>query len=647
MLKIIGASIIFLTTSFSFFAQERAENLNQLYHETVQIAGTMEQMDKRALVLLSLYYESNQQFPMAYAVSHLTLAIERSTNAPRIEKTFKAVFMKSYADAWSKWGDTLKLINRDMVRRVYFAFHATKLIQKGKVKRARLEQGPWASWVDDSRELYPVFEQIHLANRDDQQLKREQKRSHMKAFVDWEHREFIQPRMQEQFDELPYGLQLILQNTPSRFVEPAIFAVFKARTTYSIGCLADKKMRTKNFMNPDHRVKQARDFYTLLEEIKFDPYLSCFKGTLKNDRFEGEPYYISRFPQEFYKEPKAFTLKYLDVLRVKNTDLSDKAWLYRQYQHIPLKEFAAIPSDTVPLERKDKIELSINRDPVKRNQYINKAYWEIAEQLKACINPNLEIGNWYHFAHWASASALRVINESLFDDLSRIDKVGLKIGEMMDWVHQKEQINIFARANTLIAIEMIPLGRLFIKTYCQSEDHSRDIQAFLNFFRPQYQSDHFVQMAFEMYLDAKKARSYKKKAELLSFAATTQVMGEQMRVNENIYASFNFETRQRLLRNYLKFIGTVNGALAIGPPPQEKIPLTKDIRTDHVHPLLEDIESPRYKIFLERKGIPVNLKNEATIPKTAVRDWSLLKGRLKFLIGMFRVYIGHPMLLNR
>ena len=77
-------------------------------------------------------------------------------------------------------------------------------------------------------------------------------------------------------------------------------------------CFKRKRyLRTENFMDPNKRIHQAREFFGLMMELNFNPDMSCFRDN----------YYLYQFPEQFYRGPK----KYIDGF-FKKTSLSQGFW---------------------------------------------------------------------------------------------------------------------------------------------------------------------------------------------------------------------------------------------------------------------------------------------------------------------------------
>jgi hypothetical protein len=322
--------------------------------------------------------------------------------------------------------------------------------------------------------------------------------------------------------------------------------------------------------------------------------------------------------------------------------------MYQQYKDVPLEEFAKIPNPEVPVPLDDMVNLRMDSDPVARNKYINQTYFEIAQELQACTQSE-GFGNWYHFAVWASVSGGKVIDGSKFKNMRKRDRLGLWFSELMDWTNKEYMIEVFERANTLIALEMIPLGKHFLTQFC-GPNAKKNFSNFASLFSDDSKHDQYVKAAFYQYFLAISEKSPKLKAERMALASTLQVMGEQIRVDDNLDAVFKMDpmllrwSEKSFLARKGDFIvrlrSTQQGALQIGRSNPIDLPLHENVSAIHTHKYLKNIELKAYRDLLDRYSLPYNVKLEDSYQDTATEDWSSWPKRFKFLAAMFRTVIA-------
>ncbi len=642
-LKIIQIFIIFLI-SLSSFADTREDSIEfikiakSVYAKSVLAAGKSEEMAKRSMVLLKLYLDSGKQFKFAYAISHLTLAIERSATTPAVVNSLNLVGLKKEGKAWKGWGEDLKELNRMMVARLHFAYFLTKKVKEKGIHLFPAEvlykYPKIQSFYDDTKELFESLNEIHDVFLTNEEIQKTTLERHFETFVTWEHLHFFQPKIEKKFNKLPWMLKYLLKNIPGRIIEVPMDFILKARTTLNLKCLGDVYLKTENFMDASQRISQARQFYKLMEKIDFDPNYECYK----------DDYYVNPSHWAFTQNPEEFVKEYYDYISFNRNDGSTKAWLADQYRYVPVNEFAAIPSLKIEIIDQDRDNLKMNKDAIDRNRYINRTYHNIGNELARCTGTEGEIGNWYHFATWASVSGGKVIDGTKFYNLNGFQKGAFWVAELLDMTHtRKEQIDFFKRANALIAIEMIPLGRKFLEMFCTGNEPT-DFSKFQSLLKLETEQDRLIRDAFYNYYKAIYETDINLKIEYVALAATKQVMGEQIRVDENLDAVFEYKGSLPFSGTF-EYISTKQGALEVGSD-QSKIPLHISVKTKGTHKYLHKIELPEYQDLLEEYRIINDITGYSKYCRTATRDWSSIPQRLKFLIALFRSNLNNKSLLD-
>lgn len=637
---------------------KHTRKIESIYKTAKSATGTADQMAKRALVLLNLYLDSDKNLNFAYAISHLTLAIERSTHTPRLNRVMHWVSEED-TEAWIRWGEGLRNMNREMVRHFLFAYELTKYKIESGAPFDELESSMTKDHILlhylETKDLYPLFLEVLEAKQNGQALSPHTQKQMAFQFIQWEHSFFLQPRMEHLFSNMTWLIQKALVNVPGRFAE-SLTSLLKVRTTLSLECFPDdQKLHTKNFMDPENRMDQARSFYKIIESIDFDENYRCYNTQ----------YYHSRLPW-FFVDPKpqpkkieAFARQYYKLVSNISNSGSLQDWLADQYKDIPPAEFADMPSMAIPISKQDRQSLAFIGDRIsqsekenwqlKKNNYINRAYHEIGNELMQCMG-DLKMANWYHFAAWASLSGGKVINRSRFDDLSNLKKAGMKFSTAMDWTDKEKIREIFIRANTLIALEMIPLGREFLSRFCTKKNEALfSIRDFINDIGDDELHNKYIKEAFLHYYRAIHLQNSAEKKERITYASTMQVIGEQTRVDDNLDEVFKVDSRlvDWELDWYIRLQSSRSGALRIGDQHALLVPLVKDVSLNYIDEDLKKIELPEYVSLHEQLNIPSNLSFYRRVPKTAARDWSKRKSRYKFLTAMFRAYASHPSLREK
>lgn len=596
-----------------------------------RLAGDRDDMTNRALVLLHLYEKSQGNLPFALTISHLTLAIENSTYSPRLLRQLELVRMDELAQEWKEWGEELRSINRRMVELFTFSFLWTQY---------RAERGQDLPEENDLKELLNFLEvqdesllpllkvmmEVHQANQADVTLSKLERRNHFEKLVEWEHLHVIQPRMLAKAKDLSLLWRISLSNVPGRYAEALLMKpIFNIKTTLSLKCFPEKKhLRTKNFLSSKDRIDQAREFFLIFEKMSFDPQMQCFQ----------DQNYKEQLGRDFRMDPLEYArLHYQQKLRNLSSDAN---WLLTQWDMIPVIERPSLPHITVPITFQDKKALAFSRDPIERNLDINQAYKEIAYKLAQCTGTEKQ-ANWYHFAYWASRSAGEVISGLKFNSYRNLSRTMYNLASRIGAVpSEADMAAMFARTNSLIAVEMVPIGRHFLKEFCGPDSQGASFSTFSRHFTRTGLREKEMERAFANYYAAINEKDPIKKKQQVSLASTLQVMSEQRRVNENIDSVFRFGSRLRdPVERIYRWYASKTGSLKILRG--EKIPLTRHVTTQYLAEELKEIVLSEY-LKLHRQHQVEIIPKMSYFKKTGVKDWGDIKQRLRYLLAMFR---GH------
>jgi hypothetical protein len=252
------------------------------------------------------------------------------------------------------------------------------------------------------------------------------------------------------------------------------------------------------------------------------------------------------------------------------------------------------------------------------------------------------MGNWYHFGAWASKSSAKIIDNSEFDDFNFYERSSFKFAEFFNYVDREEIASKFAVTNNLIALEMIPLGRQFLSLYCSGNSRA-SFDAFSQLLSEEKtQHGVFIKDAFYQYYLAINEENVKVRRERIALASTLQVLGEQLRVDDNLKSALNFNGNAPALKLLFNAKISDNGTLYIGNNKESTISLNHNMKTLKTHHDLLNVELDEYKQLLTSYDLPTNINEVSKYKKTKVNDWSDQSQRLRFLTAMFRTYIFEP-----
>ena len=315
-------------------------------------------------------------------------------------------------------------------------------------------------------------------------------------------------------------------------------------------------------------------------------------------------------------------------------ELTYRKWVELESKLLPPDITITFPNINVEIDKIDQKLLSFSNDPVQRNSYINESYFVLGQNLNKCLGIKGR-ANWYHFAAWASRSAGEVINGQKFEDLKRIERGILKnFGNWKIVYNEQSQRKIFASTNAIIAMEMIPLGNLFIKTYCNGSN-AESFDLFTRNFKPRTKNEHILIQSFAYYLKAKKENNHFKKEELLLLASIKQVESEQIRIDHLLDKVFWIKTKMKLIRKFFKRVTTKKGKLEIGN--NVVIDLTKNLNFIEYHKRPKRISLIALIDVFKKHNIPIHIEKD--VLRVGTSDWSSLKERTRFLFSLFWSYM--------
>lgn len=584
-----------------------------IWQQTRLVAGTRDQVDQRALLFMDLFRQSKGNFEAAQLLAHLSLATENlSYPVERIEMC--NINNPSCVTDSEKWGAQLRQTNKEIAELIYFHFELARLkIPLVKVSSFEIENN-----LNDTTPLREIFTEIFSAVNHNKNLSNKKKSEHTEKILSW-----------------------IELYKPKRVIDPKevqqsyIAKLCTGEIAQLSSCFAETT-KPKACQTEEIRKKTLLAFSAQLKTVDFSPKLECFKKSK----------YLSRFPENFYNEHNIFIKHYIQHLAFPNND-STPAWIYHQWQKLHVTKQIALPNTAVPISSEDKTNLKMDSDPLQRNLKINESYFQIGERLSQCIGVRKNIGNWYHFAAWASVSARDVINGNKLLNMNPFTQSGIRLAILFGFIPTEDSLKqTFAEVNNMIAIEMIPLGRVFLKTFC-SEKPSTNFKSFSHqYLKQKTKYEKFLFNAFKGYFEALTEKVMKRKIELITFASINHVLGEQTRVDNRLQAAFYFGANIKKIKDSIyPYILTGYGDLRLGSHNPQKFSLIENVSTSYLSPDLKEISLVKdFKIWNDSLGIPNILNDMKTIPNSAARDWSNLEDRFRFLTAFFRANITAPML---
>ena len=320
---------------------------------------------------------------------------------------------------------------------------------------------------------------------------------------------------------------------------------------------------------------------------------------------------------------------------------------------IDQKYHISTPPFEILLTTEEMDFLAVDKDPILKNKYITSQYYFLGNALSKCLASTPQeppIGNWYQFAQWASLSAGTMINGQKIKSFSKLKRHFYWLaGKLKRVDKRKAQQYFFSITNNLIGLEMIPLGRTFLQMFCGKNQTGFSRTPFLAFekiFTPKNPQEEYLMQAFRYYYRAKFESHQKKKMELIALAAVYQVYAEQMRVDKLIKLVFTSHFWNRHLNKYFKKMASKAGTLYLGTNLNYKIPLTKRVDLQNIHPLLTTLDNTEFAQLNDDSMIPNDLSGLRYYRPKKSNNWGDLAQRKRFLILMFRAEITNPIIFE-
>jgi len=264
--------------------------------------------------------------------------------------------------------------------------------------------------------------------------------------------------------------------------------------------------------------------------------------------------------------------------RATGGEVAFNTWAGEQWSSLPRGQRASVPVVRISVDEVTRRRLDVHADPLSRNIYISSVYAMMGKELASCANPGVQLGNWYHFATWASVSAGEVISRRKFAALDGPSRAALWIGAAAQYIPtQDTRVEIIANTNMLIALEMVPIGRAFLDTFCVEPRTPRPFSDFSSLFTPAEEHERMLVDAFALYHEAIYEEDVARRVELVTAASILQVVSEQTRVDQLINAFFASDFGVAAATSFYRGAATDAGALHVGTDAPLRLELDDDI----------------------------------------------------------------------
>lgn len=317
-------------------------------------------------------------------------------------------------------------------------------------------------------------------------------------------------------------------------------------------------------------------------------------------------------------------------------------WIDQQWPMLPRAERATKPSATIPILAEDREGLDLRVSPVTRNRYLNATYKTLAREFGQCLA--VPMASWYHFGHWASRTSGRFMTGERFQQMGPLARAGLAVLSALGIMQsEKEVIQLFARTNFLIGVEMVPAGKYFLEKFCQGGSLP-PFDVFGKHLEGGDLARQELHLAFYAYYLAIKETDQVRRTQLVAYGTTMQMMGEQRRAQYNVNALFDIGgPGMGLGERVFRWIAVSTTGLELGDG--VIIPFNKHVSTEFMSPDLVNINLVAYKQLHAQHGVELKPTGRSFRP-TAVQDWGNLAQRLRFLVAVVHGHGSRSELLS-
>lgn len=319
------------------------------------------------------------------------------------------------------------------------------------------------------------------------------------------------------------------------------------------------------------------------------------------------------------------------------------AWLSGQWAQLtPYEMGTTLPSLNIPIDFFDRRGLDMAHRAVERNEFLNPAYRGLAQHFAQCLK--VPLASWYHFAYLASKSSGSFMNGDHFRSMSAPERMGMDFLVDQGLIPSADEFgDLLGHVNFLVGVEMIPLGRLFLETFCTPYGALRSYETFGNRVGFGDRSRNDLHEGYAWYHRALSETDMSQRIKYVAYGTTLLMMGEQRRVQESLDHMMNFGGAARgPIEYFYRYYAARTAGLVLNDI--ETIPFVQDVQTIFMRPELAVIDIPGYRALHEEFKVPLTAKNNR-LKGTAVNDWANLRQRLAFLIAVVRGHAGRPELM--
>lgn len=317
-------------------------------------------------------------------------------------------------------------------------------------------------------------------------------------------------------------------------------------------------------------------------------------------------------------------------------------WIDAQWSLLPQAERATKPAASIPIIEYDRKNLDLKATALSRNTYLNRTYRKLAEGYAACLD--VPVASWYHFGYRASRTSGRFISGERFRSMGLGARAGLAVLAALGLFQSEKQIiELFGRTNFLIGVEMVPAGRLFLQTFCQAGPLP-EYRVFGRHLEGGDRARQELHLAFKQYYLALSEADPVKKAMLVAYGTSLQMMGEQRRAQNNVNALFELRgLASGAVESLYRWVAASTTGLELSQG--VTIPFNKNVSAQWMAPEMVSITLPGYQRLHAEHKVALN-PDRGYFSGTLVKDWGNLDQRLRYLVAVVRAQSSRPELLD-
>lgn len=280
-------------------------------------------------------------------------------------------------------------------------------------------------------------------------------------------------------------------------------------------------------------------------------------------------------------------------------------------------------------------------DPVMRNYYITKGYYNLSREMNLFLKTKSKIVNWFTVGAFASNSVGKVINgetsnywkQRIHNDFPVIHFITPVYNSVFNYFTYRSA-EAMAEGNLDIAMNIFPLFKIFLEVFGEDEEFSQSkYDDFNRWYEENYnlRNKDQLEKALNLLYRARFEQDGGRKSQMIYASTLLMVVSEQMNVQDDIEKSVPFGARTIVTQFFSK--------LVIG---EKEYQLGNDIESAKLPNELFRPQIEELKHLYEEYEINFGSKEH----RAGVLDWSQFNERIRYISYLFAANHRNKYLMN-